>query len=221
MPRSKYEKIIRDDVVAHIREHHPDARVIHENNVSGTGSNRADVIAVGPAYIVAFEIKSEKGTLKRLPKQTQAMTRLTPYSYAVLHEKHTPVVEQVYGTGIKRTRKILKMPESVSEYSVLVWPLKNRLGPGEYDFHKKWAVAMTRDGIALPSNALGILWAEELRELCKGYGIETSKRPTMVETYNALKWRCTGQQITEGVCRMLRKRECFEADPPIEEPCGK
>jgi len=66
---SASEEEIRAAVVGRLRELMPDARIVHELNVAGQGSNRIDVAAIGKQAIVGVEIKSRKDVLKRLDEQ--------------------------------------------------------------------------------------------------------------------------------------------------------
>ena len=85
--RSSAEAEIRDAVVARIREQRPNARIIHEINVSTYGPNRIDLIAVDAAEIIAVEIKSAKDKLDRLPAQIEAMKRVAHHVIYAIHEK--------------------------------------------------------------------------------------------------------------------------------------
>ncbi|WP_292173967.1 hypothetical protein [Mesorhizobium sp.] len=71
--RSSAEADIRDAAVAKIRQRRPNARIIHEINVSSHGPNRIDVLAVDRAEIIACEVKSAKDKLDRLPAQVASM----------------------------------------------------------------------------------------------------------------------------------------------------
>jgi hypothetical protein len=50
-------------------------------------NERADVAVIG-ALMQGFEIKTERDTLKRLPRQTEAYTRVFDRCHAVLAERH-------------------------------------------------------------------------------------------------------------------------------------
>lgn len=51
-------------------------------------NERADVAVIGSAAIDGFEIKTERDTLKRLPRQAEAYTRLFDRCHAVLALRH-------------------------------------------------------------------------------------------------------------------------------------
>ncbi|MGX1741606.1 hypothetical protein ACWIEX_08630 [Bosea sp. NPDC055353] len=82
------EEEIRAAVIVRLRELMPNARLVHELNVAGQGSNRIDVAAIDRQVIVAVEIKSRKDTLKRLGEQWDAFTRCCHYVIVAAHEKH-------------------------------------------------------------------------------------------------------------------------------------
>ncbi|WP_278118673.1 hypothetical protein [Mesorhizobium sp. WSM4887] len=76
--RSSAEAEIRDAAVARLRQRRPNARIIHEINVSSNGPNRIDVLAVDRAEIIACEVKSAKDKLDRLPAQLTSSVRRGP-----------------------------------------------------------------------------------------------------------------------------------------------
>lgn len=222
--RSSDEADIRNDVVAHIRANWPSARIIHEINVAGTGSNRIDVLAVTEMAIAAVEIKSKKDKLDRLPDQLHAMRRCAHISIAAIHEKFL-VEKETNKWNAERTddagrfwKKTLPPEIEAMRWrvSTWVWPQKPITEQNRYDERAAWRLAPTPLTLALPHGALDMLWADELRQLCADLQIGTGKRPNMSQMANALRWSATGRDLTRGVCAALRRRKCTEADAPIE-----
>lgn len=224
--RSSSEALIRDAVVARIRERRPSARIIHEINVGTYGPNRIDVLAVDRAEIIAVEVKSEKDKLDRLPAQMGSMRRVAHHAIAALHEKF--LVE-------KKTNKWAAHYERDSEFyrkdlpdglkltigECWVFPERRRsmLGSveGGHDSNATWQFPSAAIDIALPQDALGLLWRDELYALCGALRVSAGSRSTMMEMTRSLRWLCPGKELTKGICAMLRRRRCVEADPEIED----
>jgi hypothetical protein len=214
--RSSDEADIRTDVVAHIRMNWPSARIIHEINVSGQGSNRIDVLAVAPEAMLAVEIKSKKDKLDRLPEQIKAMRRATPHCFAAIHEKflvpekcnpHYAVWEKD-GAYFRGT-----VPRDIRA-PVWVWPKRNRsMHENGLDSYERWGAPAMPMARPLPDAALEMLWANELRQMCADLRIGVSRTTVMSECVRLLRWQATGAEITRGICAALRRRECVEADP--------
>ncbi|MEP9389629.1 NERD domain-containing protein [Mesorhizobium sp. KR9-304] len=219
--RSQAEADIRDAVVARIRERRPQARIIHEINVSTYGPNRIDLIAVDRAEIIAVEIKSEKDKLDRLPAQMTAMKAVAHHGVAALHEKF--LVEQVTNQWSAHCERdgafyMRTLPDGL-KYSDSAWvyPERRRAMPGaDHDHLASWRFPPQNLDTALPWDALDLLWRAELYELCGALRISANSRSTMTDMSRQLRWLCTGRELTRGICALLRARRCIEADPAIE-----
>jgi len=215
--RSEAEADIRNDVVKKIRKCWPNARIIHEINVGGQGTNRIDLIAVNTEDIAAFEIKSKKDKLDRLPKQMAAMRGLTSNSYAAVHEKFlVPTktnqwqAEWTDEDGVHWFNKFPTLPGM--EYFTNGWIWRE---DGGLDLKPWQNLKPPRQFWTLPNGALHILWADELRQMCAELRLGVKKRATMTECVQKLRWTCSGKEITRGICRQLRQRNSLEADEPI------
>lgn len=218
--RSSSEAEIRNAVVQRIRERRPNARIIHEINVSTYGPNRIDLIAVDASEILAFEIKSEKDKLDRLPAQIRAMEAVAHRSFAAIHEKF--LVEQTtneWAAHYERDGKyyLRKLPDCLHYSNAWVYP-ETRRNPkaGGYDDLAKWRFPEPHVESALPHAALDLLWRDELYDLCGSLRIPVHKKATMGPMVRSLRWLSTGRELTHGVCKALRARRCTEADPEIE-----
>jgi hypothetical protein len=75
---------LREEVLASAS---PSAEAVYEFWVPRS-NERADVAIIGAATIDGFEIKTERDTLKRLPRQAEAYTRLFDRCHAVLAHRH-------------------------------------------------------------------------------------------------------------------------------------
>lgn len=189
--RSEAEAEIRTAVVERLRVIRPEARIMHEVNASSFG-NRIDVLAVDRAEIIAVEIKSERDKLDRLPAQLKAMKGCATHVIAAVH------------------RKFVTNPKP-QELPWDAWVF-----PEGQTFYDKWREPKPSVTTPLPGGALDMLWAEELREMCRRYGLPTSSRATMAHSLALLRWNLTGRDLTLGICAALRARKCIEADPAIE-----
>jgi hypothetical protein len=75
---------LREEVLAAVSH---SAEAVYEFWVPRS-NERADVAVIGSAAIDGFEIKTERDTLKRLPRQAEAYTRLFDRCHAVLALRH-------------------------------------------------------------------------------------------------------------------------------------
>jgi len=200
--RSQDEADIRAPVVARLREIIPGCRIIHEINAASFG-NRIDVLAVGMDRIAAVEIKSAKDKLDRLPEQIKAMRSVSNLVFAALHEKFlTPL-----GNGFWP-------PDAARGATSWIWPVRDR--PGHLQCNSAW---IERDGWSksfecLPHGALGMLWRNELQGICATLGVKGCRALAMDKAMDHIRWRMTGEEITQTICATLRKRVCVEGDEP-------
>lgn len=223
--RSTAEAEVRDAVVARLRHIRPDARIIHEINVSTYGPTRLDLIAVGADEIIAVEVKSAKDKLDRLPRQIESMKGCAHHVIAALHEKF--LVEQETNQWSAHSERdgvfyIKTLPAGIRDHGVDFWiyPEVRRAMMSEadrgHDHMATWTGPQRRFEAPLPSGALDMLWRDELAWLCGSVGIATNRRSNMSEMVASLRWHCNGREITRGICAALRRRQCVEADPSIE-----
>ena len=207
--RSEAETEIRDAVVARLRHYRPGARIMHEVNIL-RGVHRVDVLAVDPAELIMVEIKSARDTLDRLADQVAAMQACSHIAIAALHRKFMPEPEDLNRATVKGLPNDLTywwhpgaQDMAEAHHPAFAWP--------EPDTAKSLQVA-------LPPDALSILWREELAELCFDAGIRVPPHARMREMTSAIRWGATGRQITRGICKALRRRKnCAEADAPMGE----
>lgn len=208
--RSADEAEVRDAVVARLRSLRPEARIIHEINASDFG-NRIDVLAVDRAEIIACEVKSKKDKLDRLPKQIEAMRGAAHHVIAALHEKF--LVPYRYAANCRVPNAVEPPPEARGA-SVWAYP---EAGKGRMYGCSEWAEPRLAVTQPLPWSALHMLWRDELYELCGELKLAVPRRATMGLMVNALRWNSTGRELTLGICTALRRRNCIEADPAIEQ----
>ena len=219
--RSSAEGEIRDAVVDRIRKHRPNARIIHEINVSTYGPNRIDLVAVDTAEIIAVEIKSAKDKLDRLPAQIASMRNVAHHVIAAVHEKFMtlehPANEK--SSHFSRDGKFYyrTLPDDLRwKCTNWIYPERVRAADPSYDFEWRWEIPKPAIQSPLPEAALSMLWRDELEALCNKLRVSIGRRSTMETMANALRWHCNGRELTLGICESLRRRQCVEADPIME-----
>ena len=196
--RSSAEADVRTAVVERLRSLRPDARIIHEINIDERKC-RADVLAVTPTEIYAVEIKSERDKLDRLEEQAKSMLSVAHHVIAAVHDKHMPDLHYVSDVNY------WIFPEAQRPVSLTRW----------YPATDGWRAPSMKLNTALPHGAISLLWRDELAEFCIRMGLNVSGRTVVSELRRLLWWRCSGEELTRGICAALRRRSCVEADPPI------
>ena len=193
---SAAEREMRDALVAWFHTNEPKARVVHELNVAGQGSNRADLGIIFPDTLFLVEIKSKKDSLKRLKDQFDAFTKCSHGVIIAAHECHFD------GNDLKGC-------------DWMRWSHKDHIwrypGADKWDLHRYKAYAEPHAVMFLE-----MLWAEELSAEIVRHGLMAGG-PQRWQMIHALTLGLTGKQIREAVCRQLRQRTFAEADAPIIE----
>lgn len=201
--RSSAENDVRQEVVAMLRKLRPSARIIHEINIDDRRC-RADVLAVTKSEIYAVEIKSEKDKLDRLKDQLKSMRNVAHHVIAAVHEKH---ITEINGGN---------NPSLWTHDTWWVYPNKIRnVAETNWIPACKWRAPSQKINTTLPPNAISILWRDELAQLCEHFKILANSNAPMKDLIRLLRWHCNGEELTTGICAMLRQRNCCEADAPI------
>lgn len=218
--RSSAETEIRTAVVARLRELRPAARIIHEIN-NCLGGNRLDLLAVSPAEIVAVEIKSKKDKLDRLPAQIEAMQGVAHVAVSALHEKFCPEKPgSLYYCDYERSGEFYRRDRPKEAGYSKVWAYAGvKAETYRISRHSlfRWDLPELAVQKPLPADAIHILWSEELRWLCSKLRIDAPKRANTQRLKNNIRWMATGGEVTRGICAALRRRDCIEADPIIDD----
>ena len=222
---STAEREIRDAVVARLRELVPSARIVHELNVAGQGSNRIDVAAIRPDGIVGVEIKSEKDTLKRLEEQWTVFSRCCHYVIVAAHEKHFAEYRDERWRDDVESDSDLNHPLFFGKYGQrrYVWryPRPDDANKSRWGASRPWQFSFAADVVPRRplSNVdmLQMLWASELREECGRHRIAANSRATCPWMIREMAMLMTGREVRDAVCRQLRARSFAEADAPIYE----
>lgn len=215
MPSSS-EREIRDAVCAYFKKNAPSARIVHELNVNGASSCRADLAIVWQNFLALVEIKSEKDVLKRLPEQAWAFKRSSHKFIAVIHKKHF-----IDDPEFICERRILKQhhPENYREkFTIWEYPQPENT---RYRMDFPWQFYFNKPDFnttpTAPYPLLDLLWRDELYQECALHRVTVPKRACRHRMIEEMSWHMTGKEITRAVCRQLRQRPFAEADPAILE----
>ncbi|WP_299378019.1 hypothetical protein [uncultured Kiloniella sp.] len=203
---SSHEKEIRDAVVIKLRELFPSARIIHELN-TGHGSNRVDLAAVTTSQIITAEIKSEKDTLKRLPRQVKQFKSCSHVTIVAAHAKFFETFSYFNNRDLGFRAK-----EPLAAVNALEWcyPI-----PDYIRYPHVWDIPASQYRNPDTREVLKLLWREELITESRKHGISVKTRDTKTDLMNAMYLHMTGLEISKAACRQLRQREFAEADPQI------
>lgn len=214
MEFSAAEEAIRADVVEKLRASFPGGRIVHELKVNG-GQNRVDVATVLPDRIISVEIKSEKDTLKRLPKQMRAFQLVSDLVIVAAHRRHfdhTP-----YDNGSPRIS--FECPEHFGWPQVWCWPDAREINPvpKNADMYL-WDTSKMLRRLNRPETGplLDLLWLDELKEMAGSLRVSHASKATRKTIINEIRWHCCQREIVHGVCRALRSRFFVRADDPIK-----
>jgi len=229
---SSDEREIREAVVTRLRAIMPGARIVHELNVAGQGSNRIDVAAVGERVIVAVEIKSEKDTLTRLSHQLEAFGACAHHVIVAAHIKHFKAYrDRNWRADVPDGYALDHEPFAGRgwwNHLGAVWPYPAAEGH-QFISHDARSVPWNLPdrfiawadigGIRQPRAAamLDMLWRDELAAEAGRHGIGSTSRTTHPQLVSSMVWAMTGREIATAVCRQLRGRRFAEADHPIGE----
>lgn len=232
MSGSVAEERIRAKVEAALRREFPDARIVHELNMS-QGGIRLDLAAVRPDGITLVEIKSERDVLKRLRDQITAARRVTGDVRVYAAEKHRAglvnahrhhladadgktIYDWVEGKGGRRSGHTRPNPAYIADlFKCRVLIEKEEGFVWCEEMHPSWWHRWMFEYSADPRQLVELLWAEELRTLLAGAGLSASSRAARDETKRIAVEHMTGQQIRRGVCAALRARTFARADAAI------
>jgi hypothetical protein len=216
LTKSSDELEIRSYVVSRLRTLMPSARIIHELNVAGQGTNRIDVAAVTTTAVVGVEIKSKKDTLKRLDEQWKAFRQCCHFVFVAAHEKHFVDWRNDGRRDDVPSDAHLNHPLFLGKWSMEKHTLQYpKQPPRRYgsSFNPHTDVLTQPRALYL----LEMLWASELQAECHRHRISCNSRSTRGEMIRDMVWMMTGKEICHAVCRQLRGRVFAEADPPIFE----
>lgn len=220
--RSDAEIAMRDVLEAWCRARWPDARLFHEL-VMGRGTVRADLAAIAPAHLVAFEIKGPWDGLGRLLHQIAMFRLAVPELWLV-----------VAGSSARDAGMIRHLLPSVGlieirHAAITDW---DRQGADDYGhiYGEAWGGKVDRGALTVeviaesarfephPEALLDLLWVAELDAEAARHRVGVSSRKaTHQKLVEALLTLTPAEQLA-AVCRRLRRRDTmFRADAPEPE----
>lgn len=214
-PGSAAEEEIRVAVEAHLRVMLPQARIVHELVTKHVC--RADLAAIEPERITLVEIKSKRDKLTRLEKQVETF-------HTVGHDVLLVADRKWFRPGTGGLVGAIFWPDESKIYNKLAtqpwpWPAPSDDDDPVMARYNSWRIMRwkSRDRVLSSMDLLELLWAEELRVLCRELGHTVTNKATREHTKRLLAWECSGRDVTRGVCRALRCRSFARADEPIKE----
>lgn len=201
---ARSELVLRDALETFCRARWPDARVVHEI-VMGEGRVRADVAAITPNHIAAFEIKGEYDETTRLLHQVGMYQLCVPEVWMVV-----PV-----GRHAEDARLIRHLIPSVG---LLVGAGTSARNHYEFD-GKDFGLTVEAEAAprpVIPKLMLEMLWADELRWACAALRVSIGKKATRPNMIAALIKDRPIQELQRIVCTCLRGRDAlWRADAPV------
>lgn len=197
------ELALRNSLEKFCRERWPEARICHEM-MMGERKVRADVVAIDPARIAAFEVKGEYDDTVRLLHQVGM--------YQLCVEEVWMVVP--VGRHAEDARILRHLLPSVG---LLVGAGTSQKNYYEFD-GKDFDLVVEAEAQPRPPHTemmLEMLWAAELRGCCGRQHICLSKKPTRPEMIAKLL-ELPPFTLQVEVCTELRARDAlWRADPPM------
>lgn len=191
---SDAERRIRDKAISLMREKWPTARIIHELDL---GSTRIDLAAITEDRIILGEIKSERDTLSRLPRQMEEAIAIGGQVLLFVADRwvsqigHVPKADLLVETVDGFSRRI-------GSYS----PDMDSLDCPHMDCYNSRSL-------------MGLLHKSELLDMTKEIGGKA--RMNRHELMELAHENLTGREVRRGVLARLRSRERgWEGDPPIK-----
>lgn len=199
---AKSELQLRNALETACRERWPDARVCHEM-VMGEGKVRADVVAVAPDHIAAFEVKGEYDNTTRLLHQVGMYQLCVPEVWMVVPDKHSD--------DAKLIRHLLP-----SIGLIVGVGMKNHYYDGDGSEVTLEVEAESVPRPVIPECMLEMLWRDELAAACgrtRCYAVSAkSTRPNMIKALLELPLA----DLQREVCTGLRGRDAlWRADAAI------
>lgn len=198
------ELALREALESLCRERWPEARIVHEL-VMGEGKVRADVVAIDPAHIVAFEIKAHYDNTVRLLHQVGMFQLCVPEVWMVVDERHAD--------DAKLIRHLLPCVGLIEAPALRGHTMPNL--PNAETVSLK-IVAEPAPRPVVPEMLLRVLWASELRQCCAEADAPVTARATRAVMVKRLLSHLDEPALINAACRRLRARDAlWRADAPV------
>lgn len=183
---------LRDEVLASVGK---PSEAVYEFWVPRS-NERADVVVIG-AHMSGFEIKTERDTLKRLPRQAAAYARLFDRCTVVVAERHMAAAMEM-------------LPEW---WGVIAIVSDNRL-PSFLPVRS----ATPNDGVD-PETLVRLLWREEVRAILSALGNEPDPRAGRLSMWQHLLHLVDLERLKDTVRGALLGRDPSFARIPSRRFC--
>lgn len=192
------DRDIRAALWALLDEEHandPDTLVLDELGIC-QGETRADVAVVNGS-LAAFEIKSDRDTLTRLPGQVEAYQRVFDIVTVIVGGRY---VERIVEAIPETWGVIQAVPEP---HSVELRPLREPLKNERVD----------------PLSVTQLLWRDEALALLEGRGLAKGLRSKPRRLlWQAIVDQLSPEEVSEAVRAQLKAREGWRSDPrPMQD----
>jgi hypothetical protein len=197
------ELALRNALETFCRERWPEARICHEM-VMGEGRVRADVVAVDPGHIAAFEVKGEYDDTTRLLHQVGMYQLCVPEVWMVV-----PVGRHADDARILR--------HLLPSIGLLVGAGTSQRNHYEFDGQDFGLVVEAEPAprAVQVDMMLQMLWREELVGACDRLRVSRGKKDRRSDMIAGLK-ELPVTELQEAVCFELRRRDAlWRADPPM------
>lgn len=205
---ARAELALRNALEAFCRERWPEARICHEM-MMGERKVRADVVAIDPSYIAAFEVKGQYDDTTRLLHQVG------------MYQLCVPEVWMVVPTG-QHAEDARILRHLLPSVGLLVGAGQSKANYYEFD-GKDFGLTVEAEPQPRAIHVemmLEMLWAAELVGACNRQRISLGKRPTRPQMIKDLL-TLPVETLQREVCTELRARDAmWRADPPIA-PSGE
>jgi hypothetical protein len=178
------EAIVRESLYQEVRGHIPGpTEAVHELWVPRS-NERADLAVIGTSML-GFEIKTDRDTLKRLPRQVEAYNRIFDCCTVVLAERHLDaalaIVPDWWGVAV----------------------ILNDQVPPHFDLVRK-----ARPNCAVdPETLVRLLWREEVRSILSALGAEPDPRASRISMWQQLLGLVELDALKEAVRWALLRRD--------------
>ncbi len=197
------ELALRNALEEFCRERWPSARICHEM-MMGERKVRADVVAINPTHIAAFEVKGEYDDTTRLLHQVGMYQLCVPEVWMVV-----PVGQHAEDARILR--------HLLPSVGLLVGAGQSKSNYYEFD-GKDFGLTVEAEPAPRPVHVemmLEMLWAAELVGACNRQRISLGRGPTRAQMIKELLMLPI-EMLQQEVCTELRSRDAmWRADPPI------
>lgn len=205
---SKAELALRNALETFCRERWPEARVVHEM-VMGAGQVRADVAALCPAHIAAFEVKGRYDDTTRLLHQVGMYQLCVPEVWMVVAQGHADDARLIH--------------HLLPSVGLLVGAGQSDRYDYEFD-GKDFGLVVEAEAAprpVVPKMMLEMLWAAELAWACNHLRVAVGKKATRPTMIKALLDTVSPEELQRATCAALRAREAlWRADPALSPKCN-